>query len=151
MNSPALAAQRFLPAILLGCALGIFWGFLRPVRKKAALLTDLLFLIPLFWAWIYLSFGVCLGDLRPVYTLTLLVSALTWNSSLGLWLSPVFDKFWGGIFQFLGWFFSWGKFFFRKCKIFGKKHFPTGKKEAIIKWNNRLHLRRRTGGTPHGK
>ena len=151
MIPPALAAQRFVPAVLLGLALGLLWGFLQPVRKKLPLLIDLIFLIPLVQAWLYLSFGICLGDLRPIYTLTLLLSAVLWDQSLGRWLSPVFTGFWGGIFRFLVWVSGFWKKIFCKCKDFGKKCFASGKKRGIIKWNNRLHLWRRTGGTSHGK
>lgn len=151
MNPPLDAAWRFLPAILLGCALGILYGFLRPLRQKSGWLPDLIFLAATLWVWTVLSFGICRGDLRPAYTLTLLLFALLWDRSLGRWLMPVFSAFWKGLFRGASRIFLPLKKFSAKCKFFAKRLFASGKKEGIINWNNRLHFRRRTGGNPHGK
>ena len=48
MTPPALAAQRFGLACLLGGGLGLCYGFLRPLRPKRTALSDLLFLPALF-------------------------------------------------------------------------------------------------------
>ena len=96
MNPPAEAAWRFLPALLLGCGLGLLFGFLRPLKRR--FFPDLLFFAATMWAWVFLSFGICLGDLRPVYTLTLLAGIFLWDRSFGRWLIPVFSSFWKGFF-----------------------------------------------------
>ena len=149
MNPPAEAAWRFLPALLLGCGLGLLFGFLRPLKRR--FFPDLLFFAATMWAWVLLSFGICLGDLRPVYTLTLLAGIFLWDRSFGRWLNPVFSSFWKGFFLVFAKISFPLKNFSAKCKKIGKNLFASRKKAAIIKWNNRLHLRRITGGNPHGK
>ena len=44
MTDPALDARRFGIACLLGLALGLYYGFLRPLRPKHTVLSDFLFL-----------------------------------------------------------------------------------------------------------
>ena len=75
MTTPALAASRFAAACLLGLGLGLWYEFLRPLRPRHTNLSDLLFLPGAFWAWLYLSFGVCGGDLRLGYCAGLFVGA----------------------------------------------------------------------------
>ena len=67
MTSPAVAALRFCQALLLGAGLGLYYGFLQPLRPKRSFLSDLLFLPVFFWAWLYHSFALCGGDLRMGY------------------------------------------------------------------------------------
>ena len=93
MTAPALFLQRYLAACALGVGLGVWYGFLRPVRPRT--LGDLLFLPILFWAWLYLSFGICKGDLRLGYCSGLLVGGLAWEWTVGRWLRPIFSGFWG--------------------------------------------------------
>lgn len=150
MMPPAETARQFLPAILLGCALGVFHGFLRPLRLRIGWPAELPLCAAMVWGWLYLSFAVCRGDLRPAYTLCYLFSAILWDRTLGRWVGPLFSFFWQGIFQFLGFLSRFWKNFSRKCKNYAKILFATGKKEGIINWNNRLHFRRRTGGKSHG-
>ena len=57
MTAPALAAQRFGSACLLGVGLGIWYGFLRPLRPRRTALSDGLFLAGAAWAWLELGFG----------------------------------------------------------------------------------------------
>ena len=71
MNPPALALQRFGAGCLLGVGLGLWYCFLRPLRPKHTALSDLLFLLGLGWAWLYLAFPVCDGDLRAGYSAAL--------------------------------------------------------------------------------
>ena len=83
---------------LLGCGLGLFYGFLRPVRPRW--LGDLLFIGMLFWLWIYLCFGLCGGDPRFAYTISLLTGTAVWEILFGSILSPVFSAFWKGLHRF---------------------------------------------------
>ena len=92
--TPALAARRFLIALLLGCALGLYYGFLRPLRRKRHWPADLLFVAGALWVWIYLMFAVCAGDLRFGYTAGLFGGALLWEQVIGPLLQPVFLGFW---------------------------------------------------------
>ena len=64
MNSPATDARRFLSACALGFVLGIFYGALRPMRRRFPRTADLFFCAALVPAWLYLSFALCRGDLR---------------------------------------------------------------------------------------
>ena len=52
MTGPALDAQRFLIACLMGAALGIYYGFLRPLRPRHTALSDFLFLPAAFYGWL---------------------------------------------------------------------------------------------------
>ena len=140
MNAPELTAQRFLIACLLGCALGIYYGFLRPLRRRWTGFSDLLFLPGLFGAWIYLGFGVCDGDLRFGYTVGLLLGCIGWNSTVGPLLVPFFDWIWRP-----------GVIIFKKIRKILKFLYATGKKWGTIYRNNRQKNRRRPGGVPNGK
>ena len=51
MNSPQVVALRFGLACLLGCEVGLYYGFLRPLRPRFTVLSDLLFVPVLVWAW----------------------------------------------------------------------------------------------------
>ena len=48
MTPPELAAGRFLAACLLGAQLGVWYGFLRPLRPRWTALSVSLFLLGLF-------------------------------------------------------------------------------------------------------
>ena len=86
-------------AILLGAVLGLFYGFLRPIRPRW--LADLIFLAGLLGIWIYLCFGLCGADPRFGYTVTLLGGCLAWEVLFGKLLKPLFSAFWKGIFRIL--------------------------------------------------
>ena len=103
MMTPAVAATRFGIGLLLGAGLGVVYGFLRPLRLKWTHLADLMFVIVLFWAWLYLSFAVCRGDIRLAITAALGIGCVAWEATAGRLLRPVFLWFWriiGGIFRF---------------------------------------------------
>ena len=68
MTQPAVAAACFGAALLMGGALGVLYGFLRPLRPRLTHLADALFVVACFWTWIYLAFAVCGGDIRFAYT-----------------------------------------------------------------------------------
>ena len=95
MTAPALAAQRFLISCFWGAVLGVWYGFLRPLRPRWTTLSDFLFLIGLFWAGLYLGFGVCRGDLRLGYFAGILAGWVVWERTVGMFLRPVFSAFWG--------------------------------------------------------
>ena len=78
--------------LLMGCGLGLIYGFLRPVHPRW--LGDLLFSAGFFWAWFQLMFGICGGDLRLAYTVALLGGLFLWESTFGRFLRPVFSSFW---------------------------------------------------------
>lgn len=94
MTAPILALQRFAIAVALGAALGVYYGFLRPLRPRHTTLSDLLFLPAAFWVWLYLGFAVCQGDLRLSYSAGLLCGGFLWELTVGRLLRPVFAGFW---------------------------------------------------------
>ena len=111
MTAPRVALGRFAAACLMGMALGLVYGFLRPVRRKAPGLGDFLFLLTAGGAWIYVSFGVCMGDLRLGYTAGLFLGGFFWEWTVGRLLRPVFFGLWrflSSVFRFL--LFPWKKF-----------------------------------------
>ena len=62
--TPGTAAYRLVCALALGAALGLFYGFLRPLRPKYTVLADGVFLLGAFWVWLYYNFDICQGDIR---------------------------------------------------------------------------------------
>ena len=96
MNSWLHLAQ----GLLLGCILGVVFGFLRPLRPRW--LGDLLFLAAFFHVWIFLGFALCGGDLRMAYSLTLPAGILLWECSFGKFLQPLCYGFWQFLTRFLG-------------------------------------------------
>ena len=62
--TPETAAYRLVCALALGAALGLLYGFLRPLRLKHTVLADGLFLLGVFWVWLYYNFALCGGDIR---------------------------------------------------------------------------------------
>ena len=94
MNPPLLDAQRFGWACVLGVGLGILYGALRPFGRRHRHLADGLFVAGSFYAWLYLSFAICRGDLRLVYTCGLLVGCVGEEWTIGRLLRPVYGKIW---------------------------------------------------------
>ena len=90
MTPPALALQRFGIACLLGVGLGVLYGFLRPLRPRHTVLSDVLFLLGAGWTWLYLALAVCGGDLRFGYCLGLPIGAGGWGEHKRRILLPVF-------------------------------------------------------------
>lgn len=151
MTGPALDACRFLYACLLGLGLGLWYGFLRPLRPRHTVLSDVLFLPALGWAWLYLSFAVCRGDIRLGYCAGLAVGAFFWEGTFGRWLRPVFYCFWGTISRIWGKIFAILKKIFKKMRKNEKNLFASGKKWFTITEYHRRTLRKRNGGAPIGK
>jgi len=122
---------HLLQALLMGCGLGLVYGFLQPLRPRW--FSDLLFLWVLFAAWFYLGFALCGGDLRFAYSASLVAGLCLWNFTFGQWLHPVFSGFWKSF---------WGLVYLISLpfkKTYGKMRkirnflFATGKKWVTIK------------------
>ncbi len=151
MNAPQIAARRFGMALLLGAAVGLYYGFLRPLRRRHPHIGDLLFAPGAITAWLYLSFGICLGDIRMAYTLGLFLGAVLWESTCGRLLQPVFRLFWRVLHRIFAMVFLPLTKIFQKTGKFVKFLIASGKKWGIIEWNNRQHFWRKNGGPDHGK
>ena len=151
MNGPALDAWRFGMACLLGLPLGILYSFLRPLRPRHTIVSDLLFLPALFYSWLYLSFAVCRGDIRLSYCTGLLVGILIWEWTLGRWLRPVFRGIWRVISRIWHGFWSPFQKIFKKIRKKSKNLFALWKKWFTIVETNRRSMRRKNGGAPIGK
>ena len=67
MTGPGEAAYRFAAAWLIGCIVGIWYEFLRPLRPRFTGISDGIFLLGLLAGWLQLGFGICRGDLRLGY------------------------------------------------------------------------------------
>ena len=128
MTEPVLDARRFGIACLLGLGLGLYYGFLRPLRPRHTALSDLLFLPGLFYSWLWLSFAVCQGDIRLGYCMGLLVGALVFEQTVGRWLRPVFRLFWGGIGKIYRHISGFLKKFLKKMQKIAFFLFPSRKK-----------------------
>ena len=94
MTAPAVAACRFGWACLIGAGLGGVYGFFRPLRLRRTAAADALFLLAAVWAWTYLSFGICGGDLRLAYHAGMLLGGILFDRTLGRLLQPIFGWFW---------------------------------------------------------
>ena len=117
MTSPALALYRFAGAWLLGCGLGLWYEFLRPLRPRFTGASDLLFLAAAFWAWLQLGFGICQGDLRLAYNAGLALGCIFTGSAARPFLGPHFSVFWK--FWAAGYWYIRSKM--KKITVFSKK------------------------------
>jgi hypothetical protein len=151
MITPALASRRFGIAWLLGMGLGLLYGFLRPLRPRRTVLSDLLFFPAVVWAWVYFSFGLCDGDLRLGYIAGMGLGGIVWEITFGRWMRPVFFGFWGWIGRIWAKITAPFKQIFRKSVLFAKNIFAMGKKWVILKCAKRPKRRSRPGGDSHGK
>jgi len=147
MTAPAQAIRWFGAALALGAGLGLFYGFLRPLRKKRTAPADLLFSAALFYAWLYLSFGVCRGDIRLGCTTGLFLGVYGFDRTVGRWLSPLFSTFWKGIGCVLRFLTYPVRKIFEKMQEIIKILFASLKKWGTIKWNKTRHAGKRPGGS----
>lgn len=157
MTTPAQAFYRFVIALGLGAILGLYYGFLRPLRPRLTTLSDLLFLPAAGWAWLYLNFGICLGDIRLSYTAGLMIGGLLWETTIGRILRPLFFGFWQGIKKLLVFFCRPLEFFRKKVAKYlnfllatAKKRFTIKRKPKEVKHTQTSHLTK-DGGTRHGR
>ena len=144
MTAPQTGAVRFGYACLMGAALGLFYGFLRPLRPKYTLPADLLFLAAVFSGWVYWGFGICRGDLRPAGFPGMLLGGLLWENTAGRLLRPVVRGFW----KILGKIRSYLLWPAKKISDSVKILIASAKKWVTIGWNIRRH-RRESGGDKH--
>ena len=151
MTGPALDGWRFLWACLIGLILGLYYGFLRPLRPKHTLLSDILFLPALIYGWLYLGFAICRGDLRLGYCAGLLVGGLAWELTVGRLLRPVFRGFWQLVSRIFRGISNIFKKFFKKSYKITKKIFAIWKKSFTIEGTTRMIMRKKNGGVPHDK
>ena len=151
MTGPALDGWRFLWGCGIGAVLGLWYGFLRPLRPKHTLLSDLLFLPALIYAWLYLSFAICRGDIRLGYTMGLLLGALIWEWTVGRWIRPMFQGFWRLISIIWNSILGILKKIFKKIRKNAKILFALWKKWFTIIETNRRTTRRKHGGVGNGK
>lgn len=91
--TPEVAAYRLACSVVLGGALGLYYGFLRPLRPRHTWLADILFLAGAVWVWLYLGFAVCRGDLRTGYGFGLLTGLILWEGARGDFSDPYFPCF----------------------------------------------------------
>lgn len=75
MTRPEIAGAALGAAVLLGLGLGLLYTLLFPLRRRKTGLADGVFLLGLFLTWVYLSFGICGGDIRLFQLLGLLGGA----------------------------------------------------------------------------
>ena len=93
MTTPAEAALQFLSGVGLGGLLGILYGFLRPLRPRRTILSDTVFMVAAFAAWVFLFFGICRGDGGCSTVIALGTGAVLWETTAGRWLRPLFRGF----------------------------------------------------------
>lgn len=151
MTGPALDGWRFLCACGIGLILGMYYGFLRPLRPRHTLVSDALFVPALFFGWLYLGFAICRGDLRLGYCLGLLAGGLVWELTVGKLLRPVFRGFWKGISRIYRAFLNIFRKIFEKIHKFSKNLFALWKKSYTIEGTTRCFRRRKNGGVPDGE
>jgi hypothetical protein len=151
MTGPALDGWRFLCACLIGLALGFYYGFLRPLRSRHPFFADFLFLPALGYAWLYLGFAICRGDLRLGYCAGLLVGSVFWEMTVGRLLRPVFKGFWDLISRFSHGIFSFFEKNFKKIRKKLKILFAIWKKWFTIVETNHRRKRHQQGGALNGK
>jgi hypothetical protein len=147
MTAVVVSAGQFAAALLMGMGLGVVYELLRPLRPKHTACSDGLFVAAVWYAWIYLGFGICGGDIRMVQVAGLLLGALAFRLTLGKLLQRVIFAISASVRQLFG----PVRRFLKKIWNFQKKIFASGKKSVKIKWSNRRHLRRIPGGKAHGK
>lgn len=137
MTAPQIAFRRFLTGLVLGCALGLIYGFLRPARQKKAFWADLLFGGLAVWVYAHYGFAVCRGDLRMGYFVAPIASAFLWDRSVGRWLAPIFRKLW----QFFAIIGRPLEKIFIKGRDFVKFLFARWKKWGTMEWKKRRNSR----------
>lgn len=132
MTSPTTDLRRVLLGLLLGYGLGAVYCFLRPLRPKYTTLSDLLFLPPAFYVFLYYSFAICRADLRFGYTMSLLAGGWLFAATLGRVIDPIFRGFWRIIFRFFPGFLCKIRKIFKKGRFYCNFLLATKKKTVRI-------------------
>jgi hypothetical protein len=151
MTPPAVAAQRLGISFVMGLVLGVLYGFLRPVRIKHRHLGDLIFVIATAIVWVYQSFAVCRGDLRPGYWAGLAAGCIIWELTAGRLLRPVFSFFWKWFDRIFGFPFRLLRKIFIKIIRFLKNVFASAKKWVTINRIKKAGTKPDRKGVRHGK
>lgn len=125
--TPTSAATQFVMSVFIGGALGVVYGFLRPLRPRWVTISDLLFLAATTYGVLFMSFAVAKGDLRPEHLLGMFMGGVLWEAFPGRWLRPVFAMVWLPFWKIMECFSRLFKNFFKKIKKF--LLFPLGKRE----------------------
>ena len=99
MMPPELLFSRFLTACLLGVGLGFLYDFLTALPRRIIHIADGIFILALFACGIYFGFGICSGDLRPVYSFGFLIGASVWHYTAGKYLRALFSSIFTHIFR----------------------------------------------------
>ena len=133
MIPPSLSFQRFSYGLLVGAVLGIWYGFLRPLRRNHGVFGDVLFLLAAAYGWIFLQFDLCQTDIRMAYSAAMLIGIFAWECTAGWLLRPVFLKLWT-ILEKL-----WEIILlpYKKTLKMTKILFASVKKWVTIRWSNR--------------
>ena len=121
MTTPGVAAGRFLQGLVLGLAVGAWYGFLRPLGHRRRTLADCLFILGVFPVWLYFSFAVCQGDLGIGYLASLFVGGFLFDGTFGRLLRPVWSRVWAPVWAF----FRVERRFFKIITVFLKKPFAS--------------------------
>jgi hypothetical protein len=145
--SPALGAWRLGCSFLLGCCLGIFYGFLRPLGTRHRHLADGIFSLAAVWTWLYISFALCRGDIRVIYLMGMVCGIFLWEKTVGLWLRPIFFLIW----KVLGTVFRFVLFPLKKILEIAKILFASGEKWVTIKCTKIWKSRQKRREEIHGK
>lgn len=127
MTLPAAAAVQFALSLLIGGALGIVYGFLRPLRPRYTAISDVLFLPAVVYGVLFMAFAVAQGDLRPEHLFGIFLGGILWEWLPGRWLRPVFSALWRPFWKILACFSYIFKKFFEKIKKICI--FPLGKRK----------------------
>ena len=125
--APAIAAGRFTMAVAVGAALGLLYGFLRPLRRKHHWFWDLIFVLAAFAGWVYLAFGVCGGDFGAFCFFGGVLGAVAWEQTVGRLLRPVFFGFWKGIGKIFRFFWFPVRKLMENFRIIAKKYLQNGR------------------------
>ena len=123
--TPQIAAARLGWSLLLGALVGVTGDFLKPLGRR----TDPLLMLVFGWAWLYLNFAVCRGDIRMGCMLALLAGWGLWELGPGRLVQPVFDRFWKTLAAIFRFFLAPLK----KISDFAKILFASGQKWVTIK------------------
>lgn len=146
MTVPGEAALRVLWGLAVGALLGLFYDFLRPLRRRHNAPADLCFVVAVLIGWIWYSFKICRGDIRFGGTASLGIGMLLWFGTAGIVARKIFHWFWLVIFRIFYIFTLPFLKIFEKILLFIKKVFAYGKKRGY----NRKHNNKppdTTGGT----
>ncbi len=94
MTAPGLAFRLLAVCVAAGAVLGLWYDFLSPLRPRHTAAADLAFLGVSLAVWVYMSFGICGGDLRMGYLLGVAAGGALWRWGPGRLVRPLFRGFW---------------------------------------------------------